>query len=167
MSTMDFRWSWCVNVGSSAVTNVAPDGKCWQWGVCTCPGAGDRWVISSPSSQFLCEPKSALKKEKKNQKTRLNFKKKYVVSPRIKCTFAFRERYNSWQSESSHMHVNKFMHVSKFYLAVVCFLMPTYRYHNYDALFQEHDNIGFYNCSAFMTMKWEQWCLCCHKQPLF
>ena len=30
--TMGFEWLWCVDAGSSALTNVDSDGGCWQWG---------------------------------------------------------------------------------------------------------------------------------------
>ena len=48
---MDFGWLWCVSVGSSG-------------GDVDNGGGRGMWEISAPSSQFCCEPKTALKKNK-------------------------------------------------------------------------------------------------------
>ena len=49
----------CVNVGASAVTLV---GDVDTERACACVGIEVTWETCVPSSQFCCEPKSALKK---------------------------------------------------------------------------------------------------------
>ena len=57
---MDFGWLWCVNVGSSAVTNIP------LWGRMLTAGEavrmlGREYMGTVFSAQFYCEPKTALK----------------------------------------------------------------------------------------------------------
>ena len=41
MSAMEFGWLWCINIGSSSVTNVPLWWQCWQWrGLCLCRSKG-------------------------------------------------------------------------------------------------------------------------------
>lgn len=65
---MDFRWYWCVNIGSSVVATYHSGGVGGHGGGCACAGAGGVREISVPATQFCHEPKIALKSLKKKKK---------------------------------------------------------------------------------------------------
>ena len=61
IKTMNFEWLWCVNVGSSVITNVPSGGDVDSWGGCACVGKGVYGISMCLPINFAMNLKTPLK----------------------------------------------------------------------------------------------------------